>query len=150
MNEMAESISIVNQIINKLNIFKINSKSSKNINISPILSHSLVNYFQESLTIKQKRHPESTTMEGVIEEFKKWTENIKVKSGITYQSIESPKGEFGVTLISDNSTLPFKCKIRSPAYHHLQFLPEISKGHLLADLVALIGTIDIVFGEIDR
>jgi len=67
-----------------------------------------------------------------------------------YQSIESPKGEFGVTLLSDNSSKPYKCKIRSPAFNSLQSLPVLSKGHFLADLVTLIGTIDIVFGEIDR
>lgn len=64
--------------------------------------------------------------------------------------IESPKGEFGVSLVSNNTTTPFKCKIRSPSYHNLQFLPKLMKGHLLGDLAALIGTIDIVFGEIDR
>jgi len=69
---------------------------------------------------------------------------------VTYKGVESPKGEFGVTLFSDNSSKPYKCKVRSPAYHHLQVLPKISKGHFLADLVALIGTIDIVFGEVDR
>jgi len=89
-------------------------------------------------------------MEDVINDFKKWTDDTYIKTGITYQAIESPKGEFGVTLIADNSNIPYKCKIRSPAYHHLQLLPELAKGHLLADLVTLIGTIDIVFGEIDR
>lgn len=64
--------------------------------------------------------------------------------------IESPKGEFGVSLLSNNTTSPFRCKIRSPSYHNLQFLPKLMKGHLLGDLAALIGTIDIVFGEIDR
>jgi NADH-quinone oxidoreductase subunit D len=64
--------------------------------------------------------------------------------------VESPKGEFGVSLISDGTNKPYKCKVRSPAYHHLQVLPRLAKGHYLADLAALIGTIDIVFGEIDR
>ena len=89
-------------------------------------------------------------MEKLIDHFKYWNENLIIKKNITYQAIESPKGEFGVTLISNNSTKPFKCKIRSPSYHHLQFLSNISKGHFLADLATLIGTIDIVFGEIDR
>lgn len=66
------------------------------------------------------------------------------------KTIEAPKGEFGVTLISDGSNVPHRVKVRSPAYHHLQLCPKIAKGHFLADLVALIGTIDIVFGEIDR
>jgi NADH-quinone oxidoreductase subunit D len=67
-----------------------------------------------------------------------------------YKAVESPKGEFGVSLISDGTNIPYKCKIRSPALHHLQILPNLSKGHFLADMVALMGTIDIVFGEIDR
>jgi len=64
--------------------------------------------------------------------------------------VESPKGEFGVTLIADGTNKPYKCKVRSPAYHNLQILSKMSKGHMLADLSALVGTIDIVFGEIDR
>jgi NADH:ubiquinone oxidoreductase subunit D len=66
------------------------------------------------------------------------------------QYIEAPKGEFGVILASDNSNKPLKCKIRSPGYYNLQFLPQLSKGHLLSDVATLIGTLDIVFGEIDR
>lgn len=64
--------------------------------------------------------------------------------------MESPKGEFGVTLVSDGTTKPYRCKIKSPAYNHIQFLPKLLKNVLIADLVALVGTIDIVFGEIDR
>lgn len=89
-------------------------------------------------------------MEQLINHFKYWSEGFPVKSGWVYKAVESPKGEFGVSLISDNTNIPYKCKVRSPAYHHLQVLPKISKGHFLADLVALMGTIDIVFGEIDR
>lgn len=65
-------------------------------------------------------------------------------------AIESPKGEFGVAVISDNTNKPFRCKIRSPGYHSLQCLSKLTKGHLLGDLATIIGTIDIVFGEIDR
>jgi NADH-quinone oxidoreductase subunit D len=89
-------------------------------------------------------------MEGLINFFKYWSEGEVIPAGITYQSVESPKGEFGVMLQSDSSNKPYKCKVRSPAYHHLQLLPAISTGHFLSDLAALIGTIDIVFGEIDR
>jgi NADH-quinone oxidoreductase subunit D len=67
-----------------------------------------------------------------------------------FTSVESPKGEFGVTLISDNSNKPYRCKVRSPAYHHLQILPKLVQKNMLADLVTIMGTIDIVFGEIDR
>jgi NADH:ubiquinone oxidoreductase subunit D len=89
-------------------------------------------------------------MELLIDHFKFWSEGFKVKSNYTYKAVESPKGEFGVSLFADNSQRPYKCKVRSPAYHHLQLLPKIAKGHFLADLVALIGTVDIVFGEVDR
>lgn len=89
-------------------------------------------------------------MENLINHFKYWSEGFSVNSGYSYANVESPKGEFGVSLFSDNSTKPYRCKVRSPAYHHLQVLPKISRGHFLADLVTLIGTVDIVFGEIDR
>jgi NADH-quinone oxidoreductase subunit D len=89
-------------------------------------------------------------MEQTIQHFKYWSEGFKVPNGIIYSLVESPKGEFGVTLISDNSNKPYRCKVRSPAYHHLQILPKLIKKHMLADLVTIMGTIDIVFGEIDR
>ena len=89
-------------------------------------------------------------MEDLIKHFKYWHEGMVVKPNWTYQSVESAKGEFGVSLISDGTNQPYRCKVRSPAYHHMQLLPQISKGHFLADLAALIGTIDIVFGEVDR
>jgi len=90
------------------------------------------------------------SMESLINHFKYWSEGFKVDKGWVYKAVESPKGEFGVSLISDNSNKPYRCKVRSPAYHNLQFLPKLAKGHYLADLVTLMGTIDIVFGEIDR
>jgi NADH:ubiquinone oxidoreductase subunit D len=149
MNEMAESISIVNQVVNNIQNNAVLSKN-KDTKESNIIPHILMKELLTDNYLKKNNHGEKTQMEEVINDFKKWTDNIYVKSGITYQAIESPKGEFGVTLIADNSNIPYKCKIRSPAYHHLQLLPEIAKGHFLADLVTLIGTIDIVFGEIDR
>ena len=91
-----------------------------------------------------------TYMEDLIEHFVQWHTGITVATGINCNYIESPKGEFGVILLSNNTNKPLKCKIRSPSYFNLQFLPKLSKGHYLADLAALIGTIDIVFGEIDR
>jgi NADH-quinone oxidoreductase subunit D len=89
-------------------------------------------------------------MEELIEHFLQWHTGITINSNIIYNYIESPKGEFGAILISNNSNKPKKCKIRSPSFFNLQFLPQLTKGHYLADLAALIGTIDIVFGEIDR
>jgi NADH:ubiquinone oxidoreductase subunit D len=89
-------------------------------------------------------------MESLIKHFKYWSEGDKISSNWTYQCVESPKGEFGVTLVSNNTNMPYRCKVRSPAYHSMHVLPQIAKGHFLADLVALIGTIDVVFGEVDR
>jgi NADH:ubiquinone oxidoreductase subunit D len=89
-------------------------------------------------------------MEDLINHFLQWHTGIIIQKNVISNYIESPKGEFGTILISNNSNKPFKCKIRSPSYFNLQFLPKLTKGHYLADLSALIGTIDIVFGEIDR
>ncbi|HLN24115.1 MAG TPA: NADH-quinone oxidoreductase subunit D, partial [Patescibacteria group bacterium] len=91
-----------------------------------------------------------TSMEALIHHFKLFTEGFHVPAGETYTVIETPKGEFGVYLVSDGSNKPYRCKIRAPAFAHLQGLDFMSKGHMLADVVANIGSIDIVFGEIDR
>jgi NADH:ubiquinone oxidoreductase subunit D len=75
---------------------------------------------------------------------------LLINKNIQIAYIEAPKGEFGVTLVANNTTKPHKCKVKSPSYYNLQALPKLSKGHYLADIAALIGTIDIVFGEVDR
>ena len=90
------------------------------------------------------------SMEALIHHFKLYTEGFKVPAGETYTSIEAPKGEFGVYLISDGTNMPYRCKIRSPGYVHLAAMDHLCKGQLLADSVAVIGSLDIVFGEIDR
>ncbi len=161
MNEMGESLNIINQNISKISRFNsIYNKYNYNLdffiekkpkneirsNIKNIIKpHSILNYLT-----KKKKNNNYNSMESLINHFKYWSEGMTVKSGYTYQCVEAPKGEFGVTLLSDGSNKPYKCKIRSPAYHHLQLLPKIGKGHFLADIVALVGTVDIVFGEIDR
>lgn len=148
MNEMTESLNIINQVINKLTKHKRqNKEKTKNSNINP---HSLIKYLYPKSWNQYNYKSEYTSMEQLINHFKYWSEGFPVKSGWTYRAVESPKGEFGVSLISDGTNIPYRCKVRSPAYHHLQVLPKIAKGHFLADLVALMGTIDIVFGEIDR
>ena len=91
-----------------------------------------------------------TSMEDLISHFITWHTGYKIKTQYTNIYIESPKGEFGVTLQSNFSPKPHNCKVRSPSYFNLQALSKFSKGHYLADLAALIGTIDIVFGEVDR
>ena len=86
----------------------------------------------------------------VLGDFKLITEGYRVPKGNVYTSVEAPKGEFGVYLISDGSNKPYRCKIRSPGFPFLQATEFLSKGHMLSDLVAIIGSLDIVFGEIDR
>jgi NADH-quinone oxidoreductase subunit D len=90
------------------------------------------------------------SMEALIHHFKLFTEGFHVPAGEVYAAVEAPKGEFAVYLISDGTGRPYRCKIRPPGYVHLQALEMMSKGHMLADVVANIGSIDIVFGEIDR
>ncbi len=90
------------------------------------------------------------SMEALIHHFKLFTEGFHVPAGETYTAIETPKGEFAVYLVADGTNRPHRCHIRAPAYAHLQGIDMMSRGHMLADLVANIGSIDIVFGEIDR
>jgi NADH-quinone oxidoreductase subunit D len=91
-----------------------------------------------------------SNMEELIHHFKLFTEGIHVPPGEVYAAIEHPKGEFGIYAISDGANKPYRLKIRAPGYPHLAALNEMSKGHMLADVVAIIGTQDIVFGEVDR
>jgi NADH:ubiquinone oxidoreductase subunit D len=147
MNEMTESLNIITQIISKLTKFKKKNKIDKKNKINP---HNLIKYLYPKSWNQHNYKNEYISMEQLINHFKYWSEGFSVDSGWTYRAVESPKGEFGVSLISNDTTVPYKCKVRSPAYHHLQVLPKIAKGHFLADLVTLMGTIDIVFGEIDR
>ena len=90
------------------------------------------------------------SMEALIHHFKLYTEGYHVPAGETYKAVEAPKGEFGVYLVSDGSNRPYRCKIRSPGFAFLQATDFMSRGHMLADVVAIIGSMDIVFGEIDR
>jgi NADH-quinone oxidoreductase subunit D len=90
------------------------------------------------------------SMEALIHHFKLYTEGYHVPEGETYAAVESPKGEFGVYLVSDGTNKPYRCKIRSTGFAFLQALDFMSKGHMLADVVAIIGSLDVVFGEIDR
>lgn len=126
--EMIQSIRLINQTIDLL------ETGSSNINFK-----------STSKIISNK-----TFMEDLIEHFKINTGFIKLKSEETYTATEAPKGEFGIFLIGNSSEIPYRCKIKAPGFGHLQFLNDMCKGHLLADVVTIIGTQDIVFGEIDR
>ncbi len=97
-----------------------------------------------------KRGEMKRSMEALIHHFKLYTEGYHVPPGETYTAVEAPKGELGVYLVADGSNRPYKCKIRAPGFAHLQAMDHMSRGHMLADTVALIGSMDIVFGEIDR
>lgn len=90
------------------------------------------------------------SMEALIHHFKLFTEGYHVPAGETYTAVEAPKGEFGVYLVSDGTNRPWRCRIRAPGFAHLQAMDMMSKGHMLADTVAIIGSMDVVFGEIDR
>ena len=130
VEEMKESLKIIHQCID--NIPK---------------GHVMI---QNNKITPPKRKLMKTSMESLIHHFKLYTEGYKVPKGETYTSVEAPKGEFGVYLISDGSNKPYKCKIRAPGFAHLQAMDFCSKGHMLADVVAILGSMDIVFGEIDR
>ncbi|MDJ0683377.1 MAG: NADH-quinone oxidoreductase subunit D [Alphaproteobacteria bacterium] len=97
-----------------------------------------------------KRGEMKRSMESLIHHFKLYTEGFHVPEGETYTAVEAPKGEFGVYLVSDGGNRPYRCKIRAPGFAHLQAMDHVCKGHMLADSVAVLGAMDIVFGEIDR
>lgn len=130
MHEMRQSLRIIHQCLNKMPGGPVKSDDSK---VSP-----------------PPRAAMKNSMESLIHHFKLYTEGFKVPAGETYTTVEAPKGEFGVYLVSDGTNKPYRCKIRAPGFASLQALEFLSKGHMLADIVANIGSIDVVFGEIDR
>jgi len=97
-----------------------------------------------------RREEMKTSMEALIHHFKLFSEGMRVPEGQVYAAVEHPKGEFGIYLVSDGANKPYRLKIRAPGFAHLAALDEMSRGHMIADVVAIIGTLDIVFGEIDR
>ena len=130
IEEMRESVKIINQCIEKMPKGPVKSIDGK---ISP-----------------PKREDLKQSMEALIHHFKLFTEGYRVPAGDVYASVEAPKGEFGVYLISDGSNKPYRCKIRAPGFSHLQSMDYLIRGHMLADVPAVLGSLDIVFGEVDR
>tara|TARA_B100000579_G_scaffold380847_1_gene348999 strand:- start:708 stop:1883 length:1176 start_codon:yes stop_codon:yes gene_type:complete len=130
IEEMRESIKIINQCLSNLPKGPIKSLDGK---ISPPPKKEL-----------------KDSMEALIHHFKLFTEGYRVEKDEIYCAVEAPKGEFGVYLISDGSNKPYKCKIRAPGFSHLQSMDYLIKGHMLADVPAVLGSMDIVFGEVDR
>jgi NADH-quinone oxidoreductase subunit D len=100
--------------------------------------------------VPPKRGEMKRSMEALIHHFKLYTEGFHVPAGEVYACVEAPKGEFGVYLVADGSNKPYRCKIRAPGFPHLQAMDFMNRGHLLADVSAILGSLDIVFGEIDR
>jgi NADH-quinone oxidoreductase subunit D len=105
---------------------------------------------EDQHVVRPQRPVMKRSMEAMIEHFKLYTEGFRVPKGEVYAAVEAPKGEFGVYLVSDGTNRPYKCKIRAPSFAHLQAMDFLSRGHMLADVSAILGSLDIVFGEIDR
>ena len=131
MAEMRESTSIIKQAVAKLRVEK-----------GDILARGKIT--------PPSRRDMKTSMEALIHHFKLYTEGFHVPAGEIYAAVEAPKGEFGVYLKADGTNKPYRAKIRAPGFLHLQSIDWMTKGHMLADVAAIIGTMDIVFGEIDR
>ncbi|MEO1243950.1 MAG: NADH-quinone oxidoreductase subunit D [Pseudomonadota bacterium] len=132
MEEMYQSVSIMKQAIAKLRETP-----------GPVMT-------TDGKVAPPKRGDMKGNMEALIHHFKLYTEGFHVPEGEVYAAVEAPKGEFGVYLVSDGSNKPYRCKIRAPGYPHLQAMDWMNRGHMLADVSAILGSLDIVFGEIDR
>jgi len=147
VREMYESINIVFQILSNLTVIENDGKafSNKQENF-----FSFFDFLYKKKFDQINRKTKFNSMENLIKHFKKYTEGITVKKGFTYNAVEAPKGEFGVSLISDGTSKPYRCKIRTPAYHHMHIMPRMVQGHYMADLVTVLGSQDIVFGDVDR
>jgi NADH-quinone oxidoreductase subunit D len=105
---------------------------------------------EDKKVVPPKRDEMKRSMEALIHHFKLYTEGFHVPKGEVYAAVEAPKGEFGVYLVSDGTNRPYRCKIRAPGFPHLQAMDFMNRGHMLADVSAILGSLDIVFGEIDR
>src|SRR6476469_8376311 len=134
MEEMRQSIAIMKQCLEKL-------RSDQGRGPVTVDDHKIV---------PPKRAEMKRSMEALIHHFKLYTEGFHVPAGEVYAAVEAPKGEFGVYLVADGTNKPYKCKIRAPGFAHLQAMDFICRGHLLADVSAILGSLDIVFGEVDR
>ncbi len=130
IEEMRESLNIVRQCLEKMPE-------------GPVLA-------DDQKVVPPRRREMKRSMEALIHHFKLYTEGYHVPPGETYTAVEAPKGEFGVYLVADGSNRPYKCHIRAPGFAHLQSMDYMCKGYMLADSVAILGSMDIVFGEIDR
>ena len=132
MQEMRESTKIIRQACEKLRTVR-----------GPVMT-------QDNKITPPRRAEMKRSMEALIHHFKLYTEGFRTPEGEVYAQVEAPKGEFGVYLVSDGSNKPYRCKIRAPGFPHLAAMDWMNRGHMLADVSAILGSLDIVFGEIDR
>ncbi|MBX3533162.1 MAG: NADH-quinone oxidoreductase subunit D [Xanthobacteraceae bacterium] len=132
MEEMRQSVRIMKQCLDRLDKEK-----------GPVSS-------RDQKIVPPKRGEMKRSMEALIHHFKLYTEGFHVPAGEVYAAVEAPKGEFGVYLVSDGTNKPYRCKIRAPGFAHLQAMDYLSRGYMLADVSAILGSLDIVFGEVDR
>jgi len=130
MEEMAQSVHLMKQCIEKMPK-------------GPVVS-------TDNKVVPPRRGEMKTSMEALIHHFKLYTEGFRVPPGEVYAAVEAPKGEFGIYLVSDGTNKPYRVKFRAPSYVHLQAMDYMSRGHMLADVSAILGSLDIVFGEVDR
>jgi len=128
--EMRESLKILEQCLNKIPSGTVKSNNNK--------------------ILPPSRQELKQSMESLIHHFKLYTQGLIVPKNETYMACEAPKGEFGVYIVTNTTNRPYRCKIKAPGFNHLQALNFMSKGHMIADVVTIIGTQDIVFGEVDR
>ena len=148
IREMYESVNIIFQILTNLTILTNENQVISNNN--KISFFSFFDFLYTQNFNKLNYNTKYTSMETLINHFKTYSEGIQIPKGFIYKSVEAPKGEFGVSLISDGTSNPYRCKIRTPAYHHIQIMPRLVQGHFFADLVTVLGSQDIVFGDVDR
>jgi len=134
MEEMRQSAGIMRQCVERL------LSSEK---VGPVSN-------EDGKVVPPKRAAMKRSMEALIHHFKLYTEGYRVPPGEVYAAVEAPKGEFGVYLVSDGTNKPYRCKLRAPGFAHLQAMDFLCRGHMLADISAVLGSLDIVFGEVDR
>jgi NADH-quinone oxidoreductase subunit D len=134
MEEMRQSVRIMKQVIARLN-----APEGK----GPVSS-------ADGKIVPPSRGEMKRSMEALIHHFKLYTEGYHVPAGEVYAAVEAPKGEFGVYLVADGSNKPYRCKIRAPGFAHLSGMDHMTRGHMLADVTAILASLDIVFGEVDR
>jgi NADH-quinone oxidoreductase subunit D len=134
MEEMRQSVRIMKQCIERL-------RTAEGQGPVVVDDHKIV---------PPRRAVMKRSMEALIHHFKLYTEGFHVPAGEVYAAVEAPKGEFGVYLVADGGNRPYRCKIHAPGFAHLQAMDFLCRGHMLADVTAILGSIDIVFGEIDR